>query len=63
VRDYYQATAPHSETAGYVNFMADDDAQRVQDNYGGNYKRLAKIKRVYDPENLFHMNQNIPPSS
>lgn len=63
VRDYYQAIAPHSETAGYVNFMADDDAQRVQDNYGGNYKRLAEIKRVYDPENLFHMNQNIPPSS
>ena len=35
VRDYYDATAPHSEAGGYVNFMADDDQNRVQDNYGG----------------------------
>ena len=33
VRDYYQATAPYSEPGGYVNFMADDDQSRVQDNY------------------------------
>jgi FAD/FMN-containing dehydrogenase len=61
VRDYYQATAPHSEPGGYVNFMADDDQSRVQDNYGGNYDRLVAIKRTYDPDNLFHLNQNIPP--
>jgi FAD/FMN-containing dehydrogenase len=63
VRDYYAATAPHSEAGGYVNFMADDDQARVQDNYGANFKRLADVKRAYDPGNLFHMNQNIPPSS
>src|SRR6266550_697250 len=59
VRDYYQATAPHSEPGGYVNFMADDDQPRVQDNYRDNYKRLVEVKRTYDPDNLFHHNQTI----
>jgi FAD/FMN-containing dehydrogenase len=62
VRDYYNGTAPHSEAGGYVNFMADDDQTRVHDNYRGNFERLAAIKRAYDPDNLFHLNQNIPPA-
>ena len=61
VRDYYQATAPHSEPGGYINFMQDDDQGRIQDNYLGNYARLVDIKRKYDPDNLFHGNQNIKP--
>ncbi len=62
VRDYYQATAAHSEPGGYVNFMADDDQAKVRDNYGANYGRLTEVKRTYDPDNLFHLNQNIPPA-
>jgi hypothetical protein len=62
VRDYYDATAPHSEAGGYVNFMADDDQNRVEDNYRGKFTRLQEIKRTYDPDNLFHLNQNIPPA-
>ena len=62
VRDYYAATAPHSEPGGYINFMDDDDRSRIKDNYKGNYDRLVAIKRTYDPDNLFHLNQNIPPS-
>ncbi|SDT72426.1 FAD-binding oxidoreductase [Jiangella sp. DSM 45060] len=61
VRDYYAATAPHSEEGGYVNFMAADDQDRVAANYGGNYERLRAVKRVYDPDNVFHLNQNIAP--
>ncbi|MQA03336.1 MAG: FAD-binding protein [Streptosporangiales bacterium] len=61
VRDYYAATAPHSEDSGYVNFMAADDANRVRVNYGANYDRLVEVKRSYDPGNLFHLNQNIEP--
>ena len=61
VRDYSDATAPHSEAGGYVNFMAADDQDRVADNYGGNYERLVEVKRRYDPDNLFHHNQNIEP--
>jgi FAD/FMN-containing dehydrogenase len=63
VRDYYEATAPYSEAGGYVNFMADDDQPRLRDNYRGNYQRLTEIKRAYDPDNLFHLNQNIPPAT
>jgi FAD/FMN-containing dehydrogenase len=61
VRDYYRATAPHSEPGGYVNFMSNDDQDRVADNYGDNYKRLGEVKKKYDPDNLFHLNQNIRP--
>ncbi|MEU0091859.1 FAD-binding oxidoreductase [Kribbella sp. NPDC006257] len=61
VRNYYDAVAPHSESGGYVNFMAGDDQGRVADNYKGNYERLVDVKRKYDPGNLFHLNQNIAP--
>ncbi len=61
VKDYYAATAPHSKPGGYVNFAADDDQLRVGDNYGANYPRLREVKRAYDPDNVFHLNQNIVP--
>ena len=61
VRGYSDALKPHSEPGGYINFMDDDDSVRVRDNYGGNYDRLLKIKRKYDPDNLFSINQNIAP--
>jgi FAD/FMN-containing dehydrogenase len=61
VRDYSDAVAPHSEAGGYINFMDDDDADRTPINYGENYDRLVKIKRKYDPDNLFRINQNIAP--
>jgi len=61
VRRYYEAVAPHSEEGGYVNFMAADDQDRVKANYGANYDHLVKVKQTYDPENVFHLNQNIKP--
>jgi FAD/FMN-containing dehydrogenase len=61
VRDYYDAVAPLSEEGGYVNFMSGDDQDRIKANYGGNYDRLTEVKRRYDPDNLFHLNQNIRP--
>ncbi len=61
VKDYFAATAPHSEEGGYVNFMAEDDQSRIRANYRGNYDRLAQTKRRYDPDNLFRHNQNIQP--
>ena len=61
VRDYFDATAPLSEEGGYVNFMSGDDQDRIKANYRGNYDRLVAVKRKYDPDNLFHLNQNIRP--
>ena len=61
VRDYYDATAPQSEEGGYINFMSEDDQGRIKANYKGNYNRLTQIKKEFDPDNLFHMNQNIKP--
>ncbi|HEX9122214.1 MAG TPA: FAD-binding oxidoreductase [Actinomycetota bacterium] len=61
VRDYYAATAPLSEEGGYINFMSEDDQGRIRANYRGNYERLVDVKRAYDPDNLFHRNQNIEP--
>lgn len=62
VRSYYEALHPHSGfEGGYTNFMAGDDQVRVRDNYGEAYDRLAEIKGRWDPNNLFHRNQNIEP--
>jgi FAD/FMN-containing dehydrogenase len=63
VKDYYAAIHPHSGSdGGYVNFMSSDDDHRAAANYGANYERLAAVKATYDPENLFHINQNIAPA-
>jgi FAD/FMN-containing dehydrogenase len=62
-RNYYAAIHPHSGSAGgYINFMSGDDHHRAADNYGANYERLSAVKAVYDPDNLFHVNQNIAPA-
>ena len=55
------ATAPLSEEGGYINFMAEDDQDRIRVNYKDNYDRLVEIKRKYDPDNTFRVNQNIRP--
>jgi FAD/FMN-containing dehydrogenase len=46
-----------------VNFMMDEGADRVKASYRGNYERLTRIKERYDPDNVFHINQNIPPAN
>jgi FAD/FMN-containing dehydrogenase len=64
VKDYYAAIHPHSGSdGGYVNFMSDDDDHRAADNYGVNFERLAAVKETYDPDNVFHINQNIVPAN
>ena len=62
VRDYYDALRPYSEEGGYINFMSGDDQDRAPSNYGANYQRLREVKTIYDPDNLFSLNQNIVPA-
>jgi FAD/FMN-containing dehydrogenase len=61
-RRLFEAAAPFASGSVYVNFMPDDENDRVEKAYGTNYGRLAEIKRRYDPANLFRMNQNIRPA-
>jgi len=63
-RQYWEAVHPFNLEGAYVNFMMQDEgASRVQATYGANYERLARVKSRYDPENLFRVNQNIPPAA
>ena len=58
---FFASAKPYASAGGYVNFMTGDEEGRVPAAYGGNYSRLKAIKKTYDPENVFHHNQNITP--
>ncbi len=62
-RGYHEALHPYSAGGAYVNMMMEEGQDRVEASYGENYERLAKIKAKYDPDNLFHVNQNIRPAA
>jgi len=63
VRDFWAALRPHANSSGsYVNFIADQDEERVRASYGEKYDRLAAIKAIWDPDNVFHHNANIRPA-
>jgi FAD/FMN-containing dehydrogenase len=62
-REFFTAMAPHALGSVYLNFMPDDEPDRVQSAFGPNFPRLAAIKAKYDPKNLFRMNQNIQPAT
>lgn len=62
-KDYWMALHPYSAGGGYINMMMDEGTDSVQTAYRDNYARLAQIKATYDPGNLFHVNQNIKPTS
>ena len=62
-RGLFEAAAPYSTGAVYVNFLTQDEQDRVRSAYGANYERLSALKRKYDPTNLFRMNQNIVPAA
>jgi FAD/FMN-containing dehydrogenase len=60
--DYHEALHPYSAGGAYVNMMMAEGEERVRASYRGNYERLARIKAMYDPENVFRINQNIVPA-
>ena len=60
-RGFFRDTAPYATGGVYVNFLTDDESDRIKAAYGPNYHRLEEIKKKYDPQNLFRTNQNIRP--
>jgi FAD/FMN-containing dehydrogenase len=56
------AAAPHAAGSVYINFLNEDEVDRIAEAYGPNYDRLRQIKAQYDPANLFRTNQNIRPA-
>ena len=63
-REAYAAMAPHFAAGRYVNYLNADELREggaVEAAFGPNWKRLREVKRGYDPDNVFHLNQNIKP--
>ncbi len=61
-RGAFDDAAPFATGGVYVNFMPDDEDDRVPAAYGINQARLAEIKKKYDPTNVFSLNHNIQPA-
>ena len=60
-KNYWDALHPYSAGGAYVNMMMDEGDERIRASYRDNYARLVAVKRQYDPNNLFRVNQNIRP--
>jgi len=60
-RGVFRDMAPYATGSVYVNFLTGDETDRTKAAYGPGYERLMAIKKKYDPNNLFSMNQNIRP--
>jgi FAD/FMN-containing dehydrogenase len=60
-REFFKAAAPHAAGGVYINFLNEDEVDRIAEAYGPNYRRLKELKAKYDPDNLFRANQNIRP--
>jgi FAD/FMN-containing dehydrogenase len=60
----FSSALNQGDSGAYVNFVGDEGEARVRAAYpGATWNRLAKIKAKYDPDNLFRLNQNIPPAA
>jgi FAD/FMN-containing dehydrogenase len=62
VRETFAALESHLSGGAYSNFMEDDDADAATTAYGSTLTRLQQIKAIYDPDNVFRLNQNIDPA-
>jgi hypothetical protein len=60
-RGLWTALQPHHQNV-YINFLMEEGEDRIREAYGAaKYDRLKALKRKYDPDNFFRLNQNIPP--
>jgi len=61
-KGYWHALHPFSSGGAYLNFIMNEGQDRIKASYKNNYDRLTKIKKKYDPDNFFKVNQNILPA-
>jgi FAD/FMN-containing dehydrogenase len=61
-REFFAKAQPFASAGAYINFLTQDEGDRIAFAYGPSYNRLAQLKKKYDPTNLFRMNQNIRPN-
>ncbi|NMG53707.1 FAD-binding oxidoreductase [Aromatoleum aromaticum] len=60
-REFFAKSQPFASGGAYINFLTQDETDRIAFAYGATYDRLVELKKKYDPTNLFRMNQNIKP--
>lgn len=63
VKEAFGSMTSFTVDGAYVNYLADDEADRVRAAYGPNWARLVQLKRRVDPDNLFRLNHNIDPNA
>jgi FAD/FMN-containing dehydrogenase len=61
-REFFRKTQPFASSGAYVNFLTQDESERIPFAYGPAYQRLVELKKRYDPTNFFRLNQNIRPN-
>lgn len=61
VGETFTKTKPYASGGAYINFLTQDEAERTESAYGPTFARLQEVKKKFDPNNLFRMNQNIKP--
>jgi len=60
-REFFAKAQPFASSGAYINFLTQDETDRIAFAYGASYNRLVELKKKYDPTNFFRMNQNIKP--
>jgi FAD/FMN-containing dehydrogenase len=62
VRRVVKVTEPFAQKGTYLNYLMEEDEQRIRDSFGPKYDRMVALKNKYDPANFFRLNQNIKPT-
>jgi FAD/FMN-containing dehydrogenase len=62
LNDLWRAMRPYASGTAYQNYIDPDLTNWLHAYYGANLPRLQRIKAIYDPSNLFHFAQSIPPA-
>jgi len=62
-REFFATSQPFASNGAYINFLTQDETDRIAFAYGPTYARLVELKQKYDPANFFRMNQNIAPAA